>query len=88
MTKPKLKKKKKAVTTTAGDNLEDNSTVGTPTYTSEHSYLGLSCNCSLLQLYTHAYNGYAEEMHSTDVEMRDQTNGGANREAEHGVPHR
>ena len=86
--KPKHKKKKKAVHTTAGGNSGEDSTVSTPTYTAELSYPGLGCNCLLPQIYDDAYDGYAEEMHGTDEEMREQTDGGAEGDDGHGVPHR
>ena len=86
--KPKHKKKKKAVTTTAGGNSEEDSTVSTPTYTGELSYPGLGCNRLLPQMYTDAYDGYAEGMCGTDEEMREQTDGGADGEDGHRIPHR
>ena len=84
--KPKTKKKKKAVHTAAENDKVEDSSVSTPNYTDEFSYPGLGCN-RLMQMYDSAYDGYAEERHGKDEEIKVCTDENAEGDGGHSTPH-
>ena len=76
----------KAVHTTAGDDKVEDPSVSTPNYTDEFSYPGLGCN-RLMQMYDSAYDGYAEERHGKDEEIKVCTDENAEGDGGHSTPH-